>query len=149
MLHSCIKEALDRGNIVIVPLAPQPNQLTRWKILLANEGMGNAIAYPGPEQGRITRWKVCQLFQSAISSPLIVVLGARRQRVELFGKGPPRSTVSLLQIPHELYGRQRIGQNGMDRKTRGARNYVVLPRALRGGLDVKSTCEAGIGLLPS
>lgn len=66
MLHRNIEEALDREEIVIVPLAPQPNQLTRWKILLVDDEMGNRDAYLQPKQDKMAmaKWKVCQFFKA-------------------------------------------------------------------------------------
>ncbi|KAJ5899517.1 hypothetical protein N7495_004261 [Penicillium taxi] len=47
LLHRCIENALDCGDIVIVPVGSEINQPSRWKCVLINEARRNDIIWQG------------------------------------------------------------------------------------------------------
>ena len=75
MLHFKIEEALDRGDIAIVPIPSAIGTIYDWKSLFTKEKMRNDTAFPG------VKWKVRQIL---LSTHLVTecVLGPRRNGVE-------------------------------------------------------------------
>lgn len=105
MLHSRIEEALDRGNIVIVPLAPLPNQLTRWKNPARGRGDGQrSSVFRARAKANHKVEGMSVVSERHFFFPAHHCLGARWQRAALSRKSSPRETVSLLQILYELHG---------------------------------------------
>lgn len=80
-MHRNLEEALDRAEIVIVPIPSSPTQPTEWKLLLTREIMRHDTAL-GAGSSRMS-WDVSHAMQTSCLI-INVVSGARWNGPEVF-----------------------------------------------------------------